>query len=139
MGVRVKGLGVKVETMKIQLLEHVSEANYNHKNRIFFQKWVFGRKVWVLETKASYPLSLSLYNTNVTLTRSQRVLNWFLPSLHVLQLTAFRVVRSRSVQSGCLPCVPRGVFEYVGSYRVVVLHWNDQVKSDTLINAFRWH
>ena len=35
MGVRVKGLGVKVETMKIQLLEHVSEANYNHKNRIF--------------------------------------------------------------------------------------------------------
>ena len=42
---------------------------------------------------------------------------------------AFRVVRRRSVQSGCLPCVPRGVFEYVESYRVVVLHWNDRVTS----------
>ena len=49
MGVRVKGLGVKVETMKIQLLEHVSEANYNHENRIFSKKWVFGGKEWVLE------------------------------------------------------------------------------------------
>ena len=44
-------------------------------------------------------------------------------------LTAPKVVRSRSVQSSCLSCVPRGMFEYVRSYCVVMLHWNDRVAS----------
>ena len=67
--------------------------------------------------------------TGVTLTRSHAILNWFVVLLHVLQSAASRVVRYGSVQSSCLSCAPRGVFEYFVSLYIIIieLYHNNQI------------
>ena len=78
-----------------------------------------------------YSLSLSYYRCRCV--SSENALDTELVSVDVVRfivLTAFKVVRCRSAQSGCLPCAPRGWNEQ---------HWNEQHWNEQQWNEQQWN